>query len=98
MAPIRTRKRNKPTCDAFTRSILSGHEKVSLMRLDDLRYNQLSGEAFAWYRQYLAALDAKDVQAFAAFLAPGIEMRFNSEPALHGHAGVTAALAGIGRA
>lgn len=64
------------------------------MRLDDLCHNQLSGEAFAWYRRYLAALDAKDVQAFAAFLAPWIEMRFNNEPAVYGHAAVTAALAG----
>ena len=44
------------------------------MRTAQLRINQLSTDAFAWYRDYLAALDAKDLDRYRAFLADGCTM------------------------
>ena len=48
------------------------------MRTENLRMNQLSDEAYAWYREYLAALDAKDIDAYAAFLAGDVELIMNN--------------------
>ena len=61
------------------------------MRTDRLRHNQLSPDAFAWYRRYLAALDAKDVDAFTAFMAEDCEMRFNSDEPVRGRDAIRAA-------
>ena len=39
------------------------------MQTNNLRINQLSDAAYQWYLSYLKALDAKDIQAYGAFLA-----------------------------
>ena len=47
----------------------------------NLRTNQLSDAAFDSYLAYLAALDARDVEAYAKFLADDVSMQFgNAEP------------------
>lgn len=62
------------------------------MRTDDLRVNQLSPAAFAWYQAYLAALDAKDIERYGMFLADGCIMQTNNQPPVSGKAAVVAAL------
>lgn len=47
------------------------------MRTDQLRINGLPAEAYEWYLNYLAALDAKDIERYGAFLAPGVELIMN---------------------
>lgn len=63
------------------------------MKTDNLRANTLSPAAFAWYRDYLAALDAKDLARYGEFLADGVEMRMNNADPVTGKPGVLAALA-----
>ena len=62
------------------------------MKTQNLRINQLSPDAFAWYMHYLTVLDAKDVQGYAVHLADDCEMIFNSEPPVKGRAAIEAAL------
>ena len=40
------------------------------MELGKLRVNQLSPEGWDWYQQYLAALDAYDIERYSSFLSP----------------------------
>ncbi len=55
------------------------------MRTENLRVNQLSEEAYAWYRRYLEALDAKDIDAYADFLSEDVELIMNNaEPVTGG--------------
>ncbi|MBI1186223.1 MAG: DUF4440 domain-containing protein [Alphaproteobacteria bacterium] len=63
----------------------------------NLRINQLSGEAAAWYFRYLDAIDARDVDAYAAFLAEDVTMQFNNDPAIAGKETVLAMLRGYWR-
>ena len=63
------------------------------MQSTHLRINQLSPDAYALYRDYLAALDAKDLDRYGAFLADDCTMQFNNAPAVHGKEAVLAALA-----
>ena len=50
------------------------------MKTDRLRINQLSPTAYTWYLQYLEALDAKDISAYATFLADNCVMQTNNSP------------------
>ncbi len=50
----------------------------------NLRVNQLSDATYQWYRDYLAAVDAKDIGRFGAFLADGCVMQMNSDEAVVG--------------
>lgn len=52
----------------------------------NLRINQLSPTAYEWYQTYLAALDAKDLEAYAQFLADECAMHTNNEPPMVGKA------------
>lgn len=64
------------------------------MRTENLSTNELSDDAFAWYSDYLAALDAKDIDAYTAFLAENVELIQNNEDPVEGrdavHAGLSA--------
>lgn len=62
------------------------------MKTTNLRVNALSPAAFAWYLDYLAALDAKDLGRYGAFLADGCEMRMNNADPVRGKPAVLAAL------
>ena len=62
------------------------------MKTYSFRINSLSAAAFAWYLDYLAALDAKDLNRYGAFLAEGCEMRMNNADPVRGKAAVLAAL------
>lgn len=62
------------------------------MKTDSLRVNQLSPAGYAWYREYLAALDAKDLDRYGAYLADDCVMHFNNRPPVEGKPAVLAAL------
>ena len=64
------------------------------MQTANLRVNQLSSSAYAWCRDYLAALDAKDLDRYGTFLAENCTMQFNNAPSVQGKLAVLAALAG----
>ena len=59
----------------------------------NLRVNQLSPAAYAWYLAYLTALDAKDVANYGQFLADGVVMHMNNAPPVRGKPAVVAGLA-----
>ena len=63
------------------------------MKTNELRINQLSDSAFAWYVSYLEALDAKRLDAYAEFLADGVVMQMNGQVPVEGKAAVVKALA-----
>ena len=48
------------------------------MELEKLRTNQLSDAGWSWYRDYLDALDAYDIERYADFLADDVSIRFNN--------------------
>ena len=54
------------------------------MKTENLRVNQLGDEAYRWYLDYLAAMDACDVDRYGGFLAQDCAMRFNNEPPTEG--------------
>lgn len=65
------------------------------MILTSLRINQLSPAASAWYLGvYLAAMDRRDIDAYAALLADGVTVRFNNEEPVAGKPAVVGMLGG----
>ena len=64
------------------------------MITSNLRTNQLSEAATNAYLAYLAALDAKDIDRYAGFLADDVSIQFNNAPAVDGKAAVVAMLGG----
>ncbi len=54
------------------------------MDLGKLRVNQLSDAGWAWYQDYLDALDAYDLDRYAAFLADDVSIQFNNDAPLQG--------------
>lgn len=64
------------------------------MDLGRLRINQLSGDGWAWYQDYLDVLDAYDVESYAKFLADDVEVQFNNDLPL---VGLEAARIGLSR-
>ncbi len=54
------------------------------MNLDKLRTNRLTTDGWAWYQDYLTALDAYDLDRYAAFLAPEVPVQFNNDEPLTG--------------
>jgi ketosteroid isomerase-like protein len=57
--------------------------------------NQLSAEASAWYlERYLPAMDTLRIEAYAAFLAEDVEVRFNNAEPVRGKAAAVAMLSG----
>lgn len=63
------------------------------MITENLRINQLSPSAYTAYLDYLAALDARDIDAFARFLAEDVVIRFGNADPVVGKAAVTGMLA-----
>lgn len=53
-----------------------------------LSVNQLTPAAAAWYRDYLVAYDAEDLEAYARFLAPDCVMRGNNAEPVTGKAAI----------
>ena len=64
------------------------------MKTQNLRVNQLSPEAYAWYRNYLAALDAKNVERYGSFLADDCALVMNNAEPVQGKDAVLNGLAG----
>jgi ketosteroid isomerase-like protein len=65
------------------------------VNLSSLRINQLSPAASDWYiGQYLAAMDALDVDAYAAHLSDDVAMLFNNGEPVMGKAAVAGMLGG----
>ncbi len=60
----------------------------------NLRINELGDEAFETYLRYLRALDAKDIETYATFLADDVSIQFGNAPALHGKRDVIDMLGG----
>ncbi len=56
--------------------------------------NQLSDDAYAWYRAYLQAVDDRNIDAYAVNLADGISIQFNNDDPIVGKAAVVAMLGG----
>jgi ketosteroid isomerase-like protein len=48
-----------------------------------------------WWARLFAAIDAKDMRAFLAFLTDDAEFRFGSSPPAHGHAAIGAGVSGF---
>lgn len=63
------------------------------MKTERLRINQLGDEAYAWYLDYLAAMDARDVDRYGRFLAPDCALQFNNEAPTVGKAAILDRLA-----
>lgn len=64
------------------------------MITSNLRINQLSQPAYNAYLRYLEVLDAKDIDAYAAFLAEDVSIQFGNAPAVEGRAAVVEMLGG----
>jgi ketosteroid isomerase-like protein len=62
------------------------------MKTGNLRINQLSDPAYKWYLDYLAAMDAKDVERYASFLAPTCLMIVNNEKPIDGKGAICGVL------
>lgn len=62
------------------------------MNLENLRANQLTPAAWAWYQQYLAAIDNSDVDAYVAHLAADATIQFNNDAPVAGRATIEAML------
>ena len=63
------------------------------MRIDRLRTNQLSPEAYRWYLDYLGAMDRKDLDAYGASLAERCALQMNNQPPAVGKDAVLRGLA-----
>ncbi len=64
------------------------------MITSNLRINQLSETAFDAYLRYLKVLDAKDLDAYAQFLANDVSIEFGNAPAVKGKKAVVEMLGG----
>lgn len=54
------------------------------MKTEKLRINQLAESDYRWYLDYLAAMDARDVERYAGFLDDKCSISFNNEPPTEG--------------
>jgi len=63
------------------------------MKTDSLRINELPDHAYQWYLRYLTALDAKDIDAYASFLAAEVTLVMNNADPVAGREQVTDGLA-----
>lgn len=66
-----------------------------MVTTDSLRINQLGEAAWATYQDYLAALDAYDIDEFATFLAEDVTVQFNNDDAMTGRATAVQGMAGF---
>jgi ketosteroid isomerase-like protein len=51
---------------------------------NELKINQLSSAAFAWYQEYLNAVDSVDTERYGQFLADDCEFQFGNNPIVKG--------------
>ncbi|MEM7660968.1 MAG: nuclear transport factor 2 family protein [Pseudomonadota bacterium] len=65
------------------------------MKLDNLSRNDLSPAGFDWLQSYLAAIDARDIEAYAPFLADDCSLRMNYVPVMEGKSNVLMMLGSI---
>jgi len=65
------------------------------MLLNKLRVNQLSADGWAWYQQYLGALDNYDLTGYTAFLAADVTVQFNNDEPMVGTDAVAVGLGGF---
>ena len=65
------------------------------VELGKLRINQLSDDSWAWYQDYLAALDAYDIDRYAGFLADDVAVQFNNDAPMIGLATARQGLGGF---
>ena len=60
---------------------------------EQLKINQLSAEAFAWYQEYLEAVDSVDIKRYGEFLADDCEFQFGNNPVVKGKSNILEGLA-----
>ncbi len=60
----------------------------SIMKTDKLRINQLSPQTYEWYLAYLQAIDTKNVELYATFLADDCVMQSNNNAPVQGKAAI----------
>ena len=65
------------------------------MELGKLRINQLSDRGWAWYQDYLTALDAYNIDGDAGFLADDVSIQFNNDDPMTGLAAARDGLGGF---
>lgn len=58
------------------------------MKTDQLRINQLSPSAYIWYLRYLTAIDSRNIESYASFLAESCTMSMNNYPEIIGKAAI----------
>lgn len=58
------------------------------MKTDNLGRNDLSPGGFVWYRQYLEAMDAKDLELWSSFLADDCTLVINNEAPVTGKSAI----------
>ena len=61
------------------------------MIIANLRINQMSPEAFAWYCAYITAMDNADLKAVLACFHEDCALQINNHLPLHGHEPIAAA-------
>ena len=64
------------------------------MKTENLRVNELSPAAYEWYLAYLAALDAKDLEAYGEFLSDDSILQMNNDDPVSGKDAVLQGLGG----
>lgn len=55
---------------------------------NELKINQISDEAFAWYLRYLEAIDSTNIELYGEFLAEDCEFQFGNQPKVQGKAAI----------
>ena len=58
------------------------------MKTDKLRINQLSPQTYEWYLAYLHAIDTKNVEVYATFLASDCVIQSNNNASVEGKAAI----------
>ena len=65
------------------------------MNLDSLERSDLSSEGLDWLKSYLSTIDARDIDAYGAFLANDCSLRMNYIPVMESKANVLMMLGSI---
>lgn len=55
------------------------NREVIIVRIDRLKINQLSAQAYDWYLTYLEVIDRQDLAAYSKFLSEECVMYFNND-------------------
>lgn len=64
------------------------------MKTHNLTVNQLADADYAWYLEYLDALDRKDIDAYSEFLADDVSLQMNDDAPVVGKQQVVEGLRG----